>query len=196
MILNENTQSIEELSLDSSNENLILNEDNTFIDHTDENLILNEDNTFIDHTDENLILKENDDSGFIDTNEKTKLSDPNTYSFAKLNETINSGNTVIDLTDNYKYSDGDEAFVHGIDINNSITINGNGITIDGSNTARIFNIFADNVIINNIIFTNGNSTGNSENDQSGGAIIWNGNYGIVSNSTFNNNNADDEDNYR
>ena len=40
MILNENTQSIEELSLDSSNENLILNEDNTFIDHTDENLIL------------------------------------------------------------------------------------------------------------------------------------------------------------
>ena len=45
---------------------------------------------------------------FIDTNEKTKLSDQNTYSFTKLNETLNGGNTVIDLTDNYKYSDGDE----------------------------------------------------------------------------------------
>ena len=179
IILNENTQSnIEELSLDSSNENLILNENN--------------DNTFIDCSNENLILDEKDDSTFIDSTEKTKLSDPNTYSFTKLNEAINSGNTVINLTDNYKYSDGDEAFLYGIVINNSITINGNGITIDGSNTARIFNITADNVIINNIIFTNGKAcVGNPDEDACGGAILWNGANGILNNSTFNNNTAED-----
>ena len=84
MILNENTQSnIEELSLDSSTENLILNE--------------NDGNTFIDLSDENFILDENDDSGFIDSaNEKAKLSDQNTYSFTKLNEILNGGNIVID----------------------------------------------------------------------------------------------------
>ena len=179
IILNENTQSnIEELSLDSSNENLILNENN--------------DNTFIDCSNENLILDEKDDSTFIDSTEKTKLSDSNTYSFTKLNEAINSGNTVINLTDNYKYSDGDEAFLYGIVINNSITINGNGITIDGSNTARIFNITADNVIINNIIFTNGKAcVGNPDEDACGGAILWNGANGILNNSTFNNNTAED-----
>ena len=89
MVLNENTQSnIEELSLDSSTENLILNE--------------NDDSTFIDSANENLILDENDDSGFIDSaNEKTKLSIKPyqiTFSFTKLNEALNGGNTVIDLS--------------------------------------------------------------------------------------------------
>ena len=178
IILDENTQSnIEELSLDSSNENLILDENN--------------DNTFIDSSDENLILDEKDDSAFIDTNEKTKLSDPNTYSFTKLNETINSENTVIDLTDNYKYMAGDEAFVNGIIINRSITINGNGITIDGSNTARIFNITGNDVTINNITFINGRADGNTDSDRRGGAILWNGANGTLSNSTFNNNTATD-----
>ena len=167
------------------NESNVLEEDASQVDGGDL-VCFNEDNSEeLSLNDENLILDENEDSRFIDTNEKTKLSDSNTYSFTKLNETINSENTVIDLTDNYKYMAGDESFVNGIIINRSISINGNGITIDGSNTARIFNIKAADVTINNIIFTNGKA---DENSEAGGAIYWNGANGTLSNSTFNNNN--------
>ena len=60
-------------------------------------------------------------------------------SFSDLNNQINNGNREINLTKNYTYdSDNDGNFKNGINITKSITINGNGHTIDGKNIARIF----------------------------------------------------------
>ena len=105
-------------------------------------------------------------------------------SFWDLNRTINgNNNTEITLNKNYTYNpEIDSDFINGIIINRTLTINGNKNTINGSDLARIFNIIADDVIIDNIIFTNGNA-------DTGGAIYWEGDYGTLSNSTFNNNNA-------
>ena len=84
-------------------------------------------------------------------------------SFTELNQTINSGQAVIDLENNYTFRDSDTRFVNGIRIDRPITIYGNGFAIDGANKARIFDIYAP-VTLNNIVFINGNSSTN------GGAI--------------------------
>ena len=75
-------------------------------------------------------------------------------SFTELNQTINSGQAVIDLENNYTFRDSDTRFVNGIRIDRPITINGYGFAIDGANKARIFDIFAQ-VTLNNIVFING-----------------------------------------
>lgn len=80
-------------------------------------------------------------------------------SFSDLNQTINGNNdSEIYLDCDYKYSDGDDSFKEGIFINRSVTIIGNGITLDGSKQARIFKV--DNpddkgVVFKNINFING-----------------------------------------
>ncbi len=76
------------------------------------------------------------------------------------------------LSSNYKYSDGDDAFVHGIVINRGVIIDGNGFTLDGSNSARMFDVNTNNeVIIKNLNFINGHATGeNIAYFKDGGAI--------------------------
>ncbi|WP_458405094.1 right-handed parallel beta-helix repeat-containing protein, partial [Methanobrevibacter sp.] len=74
-----------------------------------------------------------------------------------------------------------------INITAPVIINGNGVTIDAHGFCRIFDINADNVTINNIVFKNGNASGNmsnSDNNMSGGAILWRGSNGTLANSTF------------
>ena len=73
----------------------------------------------------------------------------------------------------------------GILINKTITIDGNGHTLNGNHTSRMFNISADNVVIKNINFINGNAYGlYFSNNAGGGAIYWNGANGYIENCNF------------
>lgn len=106
----------------------------------------------------------------------------NSKTFTDLNLAINGNdNTIINLTENYTYSDGDDEFVGGVTIARSVIIYGNGITIDGSKTARIFNVTAGNVVFHDITFINAKVNGY------GAAIYWNGANGSVFSCIFANN---------
>ena len=135
----------------------------------------------VDDNDE-LILDEaiDDDVSTADDlvgseNDATPLKEGATGSFSDLNKLINedfSSNDTITLSSNYKYSDGDDDFVHGIVINRGVIIDGNGFTLDGSNSARMFDVETNSeVIIKNINFINGYATGeNIAYFKDGGAI--------------------------
>ena len=66
----------------------------------------------------------------------------------------------------------DFAFINGINLNRSITINGGGYQIFCFNSTRAFNVTADNVTIKNLTIFEGNST-------EGGAIYWSGDNGAM-----------------
>ncbi len=143
--------------------------------------------------DEELILETPADDLVGSENDATPLKEGATGSFSDLNKLINedfSSNDTITLSSNYKYSDGDDDFVHGI----GVTIDGNGFTLDGSNSARMFNVHSNDVIFKNINFINGHATsGNSIYLLSGGAIY----FGVDSNNkvincNFTNNTAEND----
>ena len=107
--------------------------------------------------------------------------------FADLSQKINDTpeNQTLTLTDDYQYDGGD---IHGIVISKSITIDGAGHTIDANHSSRIFNVTADNVVLKNINFVNGNALGKYFNSEvGGGAIHWTGANGQVFNCSFTNN---------
>ena len=106
-------------------------------------------------------------------------------SFVDLNRTINGNdNDTIVLDNDYIYNPVfDYDLTGGIVIDRPVTIIGNGHTLNATGLARIFNIQADNVTIENITFANGNRVDN------GGAIFWRGANGNVSGCTFVNNYA-------
>ena len=128
------------------------------------------------------------------------------YNFTDLNYIINNNtNSTIYLSNNYTYNNAsDNNFINGIPISRNLTIYGNGVTIDGNNMARIFNVvnFKHNVNFYDINFINGRSdyggaivygdayncnfTGNHAEDF--GGAIYNGN---AYNCNFNENNAED-----
>ena len=86
----------------------------------------------------------------------TRKHSPDSGTFKELQEKIDNapeGSTIY-LLNNYTY---DDSFTSsGITISKSVTIDGNGFTIDGLNKARIFNITAeDNIVLKNIRFING-----------------------------------------
>ena len=91
---------------------------------------------------------------------------------------------VLTLNNNYTFTS-DDQHVNGITLNKAIVIDGAGHAIDGGNSARIFTISANNVVLKNIVFKNANST----NGAGGGALyITNGASNVsVDNSTFINN---------
>lgn len=64
-------------------------------------------------------------------------------------------------------------------VNKTLVIDGKGHTIDGTSTLRIFKITADNVVLKNINFINGNST-------LGGCILWIGDNATLINCSFKN----------
>ena len=103
--------------------------------------------------------------------------------FNDLQNKINNASegSTIELSNNYTYDDTFES--SGIIINKSLTIEGNGFTIDGANQARIFFINATNgITLNNIVFTNALS-------ERGGAILFDNRVSevTISNSVFTNN---------
>ena len=102
-----------------------------------------------------------------DTYNVTFFDQQDIKTFFDLNATINNNsNSDVYLNDNYTFDLGSDAiFRDGIVINRAVTIHGNGHTIDGDNTARMFIMTGDNeVIFKDIIFVNGKGSGN------GGAI--------------------------
>ena len=78
-------------------------------------------------------------------------------SFWYLNQTINNNSAAeITLDKDYKFNPTiDSAFAEGILINRTLTIDGNGSTIDGNHLARIFKIESGDVVFKNINFING-----------------------------------------
>ena len=104
--------------------------------------------------------------------------------FWDLNNAINgNANDTITLDRDYAYNPAsDSAFTEGIVINRPVTINGNGYTINANGKARIFQITGNDVVLENITFINGHTTGN------GGAIRFTSSC-TVTNCNFTNNSA-------
>ncbi len=155
-----------------------------------------------------LNLEENNNQGKFET-DKTTIVNTDTLTFADLNRTINDNtNSTIYLSNNYIYNnDTDSNFKNGIAISRNLIVYGNGVTLDGNNMARIFNV--DNLDLNvkfyNIVFINGlsdfggaicngnaynctftNNTGYNGGVNTSGGGIYNGN---AYNCTFIHNNA-------
>ncbi|MDO5850154.1 MAG: Ig-like domain-containing protein, partial [Methanobacteriaceae archaeon] len=96
----------------------------------------------------------------------TKLQEEQEGNFTELSSLISgadSGSTIY-LTKNYKYTNGETLILVG----KSLTIDGQGHTIDGSNSNYVFEVWGPNVIIKNINFIN------TKSNSSGGAIYWSG----------------------
>ena len=105
-----------------------------------------------------------------------------------IDEAIRTGKTELNLTRNYVFTIGLDKKC--MNITSTLTINGNGYSLDALGRCRIFDIFAPNVVLNNIRFINGNANGvNGTGEDKGGAIYWIGANGVVINSGFRNNNA-------
>ena len=90
-------------------------------------------------TDDDIFLSSEDDAG----------------TFKQLYAEIESASTTLSLNKSYTYNaDIDGDYIDGINITKAITIDGNGFTVDGANTARIlykiFTTFSSYGIIFNI----------------------------------------------
>ena len=127
-------------------------------------------------------VSSNDDEVYSAGNDSDALS-ATAGSFTELSTLINSSTTgSITLDKDYTYNSAtDSAFVGGIIINRTISIDGAGKTINGNNAARIFNVYGSNVLIRDVNFVNGNSTTET------GAIYWEGANGYLVSSIFKNN---------
>jgi len=99
--------------------------------------------------------------------------------FTDLANEITNANGTLYLTKNYVYSSDDLKYANGIIIDKELTINGKGFTINGNNQARTFQIAASDVVLNNITFKN-----NLIDGKSGGAVLWGGANGVLSDCSF------------
>ena len=156
----------------------------------DDSISINDNNKLIleETINEELILEDNNnDEITLDESNEAVLSEGEEHlSFTDLNTTINGNEDgEIYLNNNYTFNpDSDSDFANGISINRNLTIHGNGFTLNGNNQARIFNITAEKVTLENIIFINDHT------DANGGAIFINGPFAnSIINSTFINNSA-------
>ena len=118
----------------------------------------------------------------ISGTDATSQSDAGTFN--ELQNLINesSQGSAINLTKDYLSGEGDN-FPEGIEINKSITINGNNHVIDANSKSRIFFVTSpSNVVINDIIFVNG------KGDIYGGAYLSDFG-GTINNCVFKDNSA-------
>lgn len=156
---------------------------------------------FISQTDDNEVSQVDNeiDNKVASSNNEPIKEEYKETSFKALNKTINEATTdTIELKNDYIYDkSSDSEFKNGIIISKSITINGNGKTIDANKQARIFKVInGANLIIENLKFTNGQG----QNDGPygyivGGAIYVNKSYVTIINSTFNDNQANGDCGY-
>ncbi len=115
-------------------------------------------------------LEDNTDSDVLTTSD----------SLSNLQTLINNDETgKIDLTSDYNYSNSDSSVI----INKTITINGNGHTIDVNSKCNLFNITASNIILNNLNIINFNINNSKTN-----GILWNGADGQLNNCNISNSN--------
>ena len=82
-----------------------------------------------------------DEAVVIEENQEILSEDDDYGTFSDLANLINDADINLTLAKNYRFTDTDSKYVNGIEIRKGINIFGNGATIDGSNQARIFNVF-------------------------------------------------------
>ena len=136
-----------------------------------------------DSTDQMSVNVETNNGILGISNSEENLGAPDDGTFKALQEKINNtaeGGTLV-LENNYTNTDWNFRF--GINISKSLTIDGNGFTIDGGKRGRIFQVTAANVTLKNINFVNTNPVDN----KGGGAVYWSGANGVLSGSSFVNN---------
>ena len=132
--------------------------------------------------DSDEMISSGEDEQIGQTGNDELISEGNSGTFAELQAYINAAGSTLTLNKSYQCEDGFDS--EGILIGKSITIDGQGNKIDAQEKSRIFRITADNVVLKNIIFTNGKTTGK------GGAVHFSSN-GAVMNCNFTKNTADD-----
>ena len=109
---------------------------------------------------------------------------PKTSSFEHLSYILDTQNDKIVLEKDIIFDEEDDSrFSDGIDIHSSITIDGNGHTIDARHKSKIFNITGGIVTLKNMTLKNAYSNGE------GGAIFVNNTDLIIEDITFKNNEA-------
>ena len=123
-----------------------------------------------------------DEDELIGQRENELINEGDNGTFAELQADINAAANASTLTLNKNYECEDGFDTEGILINKTITIDGNGFKIDAQGKSRIFKIPAENVILKNIIFINGNT------DEYGGAVYFS-RAGTVTNCNFVDNKA-------
>ena len=123
-------------------------------------------------------VEETTDDISVQNNDSIISQENNVCTFDDLSSKISATpeGGLLNLTKNYTYVNGS---TDGIIISKTITINGQGHTIDGNKISRIFNISSNNVTLKNINFLNSKT----KNDN-GGAIYWSGANGSISECTF------------
>lgn len=155
---------------------------------TDGQILLNDTNT---PDNENVLSVDNDGTNVNGQTDSNDLRDnENTINitsktFSELRNEIKSaeeGSTLFLLTD--CSCESGFSSVDGIGIQKQLTIDGNGHTINSKNTARTFFIDADNVVLKNIKFINGNREGDS-----GGTLLIRASNTVIENCTFENSKA-------
>ena len=119
------------------------------------------------NTTDQLSIDENIDVESSTVDHEVISEDSDKGTFTDLNNLIENSDTEIKLEKDYSYNNNtDFNFINGIYIKKSINIDGKGHTIDGKNSACIFDIWRDSeVIFKNIHFINAGRDGND-----GGAI--------------------------
>ena len=138
------------------------------------------DNATCDIADEEITA---DETVVIEENQEILSENDDYGTFTDLANLINKADINLTLAKNYRFTDADSKYVNGIEIRKGINIFGNGATIDGSNQARIFNVFIYSSF-HDMNFINAKS-------DMGGAIMGSRDDSFaVYNSNFTNNHAD------
>ncbi|MDO5860807.1 S-layer family protein [Methanobrevibacter sp.] len=149
---------------------------------------ITDDTISINDINDNIISDTNENQDINKINEETILTEDSLNengTFADLANEISTAGSTLNLTKNYVYDTAnDTVFKNGININKEITINGNGFTIDGSKTARIFNITSNNIVLNNLTLINTNILRVNSNDCGGGALFITGSNMTINNCLF------------
>ena len=163
----------------NSNNATIIN--STFEDNSPKSLFLNTEAIIINST---FDKKDSIDSWYNVTYVNVTFIDFGTFEdlAIKVNMTPEGGILVLDK--DYEYVNGSNK---GILINKTITIDGNGHTLNGNHLSRMFNVTAGNVTLKNINFVDGNAFGRYGGIAGGGAIYWSGDNGFIENCSFINN---------
>ena len=138
--------------------------------------------------DNNNLTSDSGDILLEEYDEAISAENAEVHSFDELSDLINktAENEILTLENDYTFVNGS---YKGIIISKSITIDGAGHTLDANRSSRIFNITADNVVLKNIKFINGNALGSYYTYYGGGAIHWNGSNGYLDNCSFIDNSA-------
>lgn len=134
-------------------------------------------------TDSDVLTGNDDDMGISQANneEIVKSTNVSSKTFSELSKEINKaeeGSEII-LTEDCEYDSG--ITFEGISIKKQLTIDGNGHTINGKDSARAFFIDANNVVLKNINFINGNSRAHG-----GGTLLIRASNIVIENCTFKN----------